>query len=177
MSRWIGPIPTRIIEPDDYVDDCMYHPGGPVPTCGGYRPVRVDMGWREFCALALESKTLKMWDDEWCAHTSPTRLRYRPEGWYVEAPSDRLAWRCVSIAMDAIRDGYGEAAVTRIGVTREEVRQAFIELNTDPVIRSDHDALESFPFGRHIIDGHHYVHRDGYACGPDCPQHELNKEG
>ncbi len=170
-TRWVGPIPTIFIEKGPgKPGDTFYHPGGPAPKWGGYSPVRTDLDWAKFCELALAGKTAQLWDDQWSAHTAETRLKFSPEGWYVECPADRLAMRCVYIAEAALRDGTSRDELLQLGITEEEIAKAEDEMRFDSVLRADHDALSSFPDGRYMTMGRPTVHYRGEDCPPGCPK-------
>lgn len=140
-KRWIGPIPSVSGGICGEPGDLFYHPGGPCPAWGGYSPMRVGISWSEFCQLAEGGKTTDLWDESWKAHMSETRLRFAPDGWYVEAPVERLAWRCVSIAKDALRDHNTEAQILALGITAEELEEAKKELVVYQAYQADHNTF------------------------------------
>ncbi len=126
-TRWIGPVPTIILKKEDWEQEVFYHPGGPAPKWGGYKPRRTG-DWGNFCDLAVKGETLKLWDDQWVAHVAPTRLRFTPEGWYIEAPAERVSMRCVYIAEGALRDGVSKQELLKLGISQEEIELGEKEL-------------------------------------------------
>lgn len=125
--EFIGPIPSVIFPADVYArtPDCFWHPGGPAPKWGGYRPVRGDMAWHEFCDRAESQRTLTDFGARWRPHSSEstTELVYGPEGWLVSRPDpDRVCQRAVTIARDAVRELV--AHLLGIGIRQEEIDAA-----------------------------------------------------
>ena len=109
-SRWIGPIPDRVLEGDLEEDegDAFYHAGGHTPAWGGYRAtVRGEV------VTAHATST----------HLHPCLNEADEVVWYVLAPRGRKSGRAMSIALDAHRAGMTNREIRELGIFRAEVRE------------------------------------------------------
>lgn len=117
MTRWIGPIPSRYLEPvDDGSEAIANHRGGHAPRWGGYRPVLYgDMVVPH--SLGRETRLLPV--RRIVAGGAPVLE------WFVSAPSQRVSRQCVRIATDAMDElGHSQVAYDMLlaaGIGADEI--------------------------------------------------------